>query len=69
VLVFDERLQVHVVVPLNDEDALARVTAGVWMLEDVEQVARSIWKTIPASVVNASGAIHGIRPALPECLT
>ena len=38
-LVLDERHQVHVVVALEDEDALAAVTFGVRVLQDIEQVA------------------------------
>ena len=38
-LVLDERHQVHVVLALDDEDALAGVTIGVRVLQDVEQVA------------------------------
>jgi hypothetical protein len=45
VLVLDERHQVHVVLAEDDEDALADVTVGVRVLQDVEQVPRSIWKT------------------------
>ena len=39
VLVLDERHQVHIVLPPDDEDTLASVTAGVRMFENVEQVA------------------------------
>src|SRR2546425_6975041 len=39
VLVVDERPQVHVVLALDDEDALAAVTFGVRVREDIEQVA------------------------------
>jgi hypothetical protein len=38
-LVFDERHEVYVVVPLDDEDALAPVTLWVRVLQDFEQVA------------------------------
>ncbi len=38
-LVLDEGYQVHIVLTLDDEDALAGVTVGVRMLDDVEQVA------------------------------
>src|SRR5262245_22765851 len=38
-LVFDERHQVHVVLALDDEDALVAVTPGVRVLQDIEQVA------------------------------
>jgi hypothetical protein len=46
VLVLDERHQVHVVLALDDEDALAGVTVRVRMLQNVEQVETSIWKTM-----------------------
>src|SRR4029453_13658541 len=39
VLVFHERQQVHVVLAPDDEDALAGVTVGVRVFQDVEQVA------------------------------
>src|SRR5260221_8638175 len=39
VLVLDEGHQVHVVLPLDDEDALASVTVEVRVFQDVEQVA------------------------------
>jgi hypothetical protein len=39
VLVLDERHQVHVILALDDEDALASVPVGVRMFQDVEQVA------------------------------
>ena len=39
VLVLDERHQVHVVLALDDEDALASVTVRVRVLQDIEQVA------------------------------
>jgi hypothetical protein len=39
VLVLDERHEVHIVLALDDEDALAGVAVGVRVLEDVEQVA------------------------------
>src|ERR1700704_1471021 len=38
-LVLDERHQVHVVLALDDEDALASVPVGVRVFQDVEQVA------------------------------
>ena len=38
-LVFDERHQVHVVLAPDDEDALAGVTVGVRVVQNVEQVA------------------------------
>ena len=38
-LVFDERHEVHVVLALDDEDALPGVAIGVRMFQDVEQVA------------------------------
>ena len=38
-LILDERHQVHVVLAPDDEDALAGVTLGVRVLQDVEQVA------------------------------
>ena len=38
-LVLDKRHRVHVGGPLNDEDASARVTIEVRVLQDVEQVA------------------------------
>ena len=37
--VFDEQHQKYVVLAPNDEDALAGVTAGVRVFQDVEQVA------------------------------
>ena len=37
-LVFDERHQVHVVLAPDDEDALAGVTAGVRVFQNVEQI-------------------------------
>ena len=37
-LVLDERHQVHVVLASDDEDALAGVTVGVRVFQDVEQV-------------------------------
>src|SRR4051794_41047345 len=37
-LVLDERHQVHVILTLDDEDTLARVTLGVRVIEDVQQV-------------------------------
>src|SRR5258708_544349 len=39
VLVFNERHQAHVIVASDEEDALAAVTLGVRVLQDVEQVA------------------------------
>jgi hypothetical protein len=39
VLIFDERHEVHVVLAPDDENALAGVTAGIRVLQDVEQVA------------------------------
>jgi hypothetical protein len=42
VLVFDERHQVHVVLAPDDENALPGVTAGVRVLEDVEQIALDV---------------------------
>ena len=36
--VLDKRHEVHVVLASDDEDALAGITVGVWMLQDVEQV-------------------------------
>src|SRR4030095_7335586 len=39
VLIFDERHQIHVVIAPDDEDALAAVTLGVPVLQDIEQVA------------------------------
>ena len=38
-LVLDERHQVHVLLALDDEDALAGVPVGVRVFQDVEQVA------------------------------
>jgi hypothetical protein len=38
-LVLDERHQVHVVLALDHEDALAGVPVGVRVFQDVEQVA------------------------------
>ena len=38
-LVFDERHEVHVVLALDDEDALAGITVRVRMFQNVEQVA------------------------------
>ena len=38
-LVFDEGHEVHVVLAPDNEDALARVTAGVRVFQDVEQIA------------------------------
>lgn len=38
-LVRDERHQIRVILTPDDEDALAGVTVGVWVLQDVEQVA------------------------------
>ena len=38
-LVLDERHQVHIVLALDDEDALAGVPGGVRVVQDVEQVA------------------------------
>lgn len=38
-LVLDERHQVHVVISPDNEDTLAGVTVGVWVLQDVEQIA------------------------------
>ena len=38
-LVLHERHQVHVVVASDDEDALAAVTLGVRVLQDIEQIA------------------------------
>jgi hypothetical protein len=37
-LVLDERHQVHVVLALDDEDALAGVPVGVRVFQDIEQV-------------------------------
>ena len=47
-LVLDERNQVHVVLALDDEDALAGVTVGIRVLQDVEQIAKNFrrWKTV-----------------------
>jgi hypothetical protein len=39
VLILDERHQIHVVLASNDEDALAAVTLGVLVLQDIKQVA------------------------------
>src|SRR6188472_4211748 len=39
VFVLNERDQIHVVLSSNDENALAAVTLGVRMLQDIEQVA------------------------------
>jgi hypothetical protein len=39
VLILDERHEVHAVVALDHEDALAGVTLGVRVLQDIEQVA------------------------------
>src|SRR5713101_1683435 len=39
VLIFDERHQIHVVLSSDDENALAAVTLGVRVLQDIEQVA------------------------------
>src|ERR1700680_2363968 len=39
VLVLDERHQVHVVLALDDADALAGVPVGVRVFQDVEQIA------------------------------
>src|SRR4029450_14012443 len=39
VLIFDERHQIHVVLAADAEDALAAVTRGVRVLQDIEQVA------------------------------
>ena len=39
VLVFDERHEVHVLLATDHEDALAGVTVGVRMFQDVEQAA------------------------------
>ena len=38
-LILDERHQIHVVLASDDEDALAAVTLGVRVLQDIEQVA------------------------------
>src|SRR5215203_3828670 len=38
VLILDERHQIHVVLASDDEDALAAVTIGVRVLQDIEQV-------------------------------
>ena len=38
-LIFDERHQIRVVLTPDDEDALAAVTLGVRVLQDIEQVA------------------------------
>ena len=38
-LVLHERHQVHVILALDDEDALAGVAVGVRVFQDVEQVA------------------------------
>ena len=39
VLILDERHQIHVVLSSDDENALAAVTLGVRVLQDIEQVA------------------------------
>jgi len=39
VLILDERHQIHVVRSSDDENALAAVTLGVRVLQDIEQVA------------------------------
>jgi hypothetical protein len=39
VLILDERHQIHVVLAADDEEALAAVTLGVRVLQDIEQVA------------------------------
>jgi len=39
VLILDERHQVHIVFASDEEDALAAITVGVRVLQDVEQVA------------------------------
>jgi hypothetical protein len=39
VLVLDERHQVHVVLALDDEDALAGIRVGVRVFQDVQQIA------------------------------
>ena len=38
-LILDARHQIHVVLTSDDEDALAAVTLGVRVLQDIEQVA------------------------------
>ena len=38
-LILDERHQIHVVLSSDDENALAAVTLGVRVLQDIEQVA------------------------------
>ena len=38
-LVLHQRHEEHVVVPLNDEDALASITGRIGVLQDIEQVA------------------------------
>ena len=38
-LILDERHQINVVLPSDNENALAAVTLGVRVLQDIEQVA------------------------------
>jgi hypothetical protein len=53
VLVFDERHQVHVVLAPDDEDALAGITVGVRVIQNVEQSPRSMWKTTSSNPMPA----------------
>ena len=48
-LILDQGHQIHVVLASDDEDALAGVPIGVRMLQDVEQVATFMWKTMSSN--------------------
>jgi hypothetical protein len=48
-LVLDERHEVHVVLGLDDEDALPGVTAGVGCARMSSRSARSMWKTMSSN--------------------
>src|SRR4030095_2037995 len=49
VLILDERHQIHVVLSSDDANALAAVTLGVRMLQDIDRSPRPMWKTISSN--------------------
>src|SRR4051812_17292321 len=61
VLVLDERHQVHVILALDDEDALAGVAAGVRVFQDIAQVATL---DVKADVLEPDAAIRLEIPVL-----
>ena len=67
-LVLDERHHAQILVPLNEEDALAGVTLGVRVLQDVEQVTTLDVKEIDGDIVRSPSTglfVSSVKRRLP----